>query len=72
MTLFGQKLFAAIRGTELGNKLAQQAEAEKAEMQRQIKQGFAALKRAHTRALKGSKPMPALKAQGLISVKACA
>ena len=51
---------AAIGGTELGKKLAQQAAVEKAEVQRQLKQGFAALKRAHTRAMNRAKPMPRL------------
>lgn len=58
MSVFGQKLLAALRGTELAKKLEAQSAAERAEIQRQIKQGFAALKRSRTRAFKGSRPMP--------------
>jgi hypothetical protein len=58
MSNFGQKLWAAVGGSELGRKLARAAQAEKAELQRQMKQGFAALKRARTRALNRAKPMP--------------
>ena len=58
MSNFGQKLWAAVGGSELGSKLAAAAQAEKAELQRQMRQGFAALKRAHTRALNHARPMP--------------